>query len=53
MAIIPFKDTEQNCGESKQVFEAHERERELAERFGLSLAFQPFGAKRPAEPIIE
>ena len=33
--------------------QAVERERELAESHGISLAFQPFGTKRPVEPIVE
>ncbi len=52
--VLSLQDVASHYGRDiEQVFEAHERERELAERFGLSLAFQPFGAKRPAEPIIE
>ena len=52
--VLSLQDVASHYGRDiEQVFEAHERERELADRFGVSLAFQPFGAKRPAEPIVE
>jgi len=52
--VLSLQDVASHYGRDiEEVFEAHERERELADRFGISLAFQPFGAKRPAEPIVE
>jgi capsid protein len=52
--VLSLQDVASHYGRDiEEVFEAHERERELADRFGIKLAFQPFGAKRPAEPIVE
>tara|TARA_R110000824_G_scaffold82503_3_gene206797 strand:+ start:1822 stop:3288 length:1467 start_codon:yes stop_codon:yes gene_type:complete len=51
--VLSLQDVASHYGRDiEEVFEAHERERELADRFGISLAFQPFGAKRPAEPQV-
>ncbi len=52
--VLSLQDVAANYGRDvEEVFEAVERERELADRHGISLAFQPFGTKRPAEPIVE
>ena len=52
--ILGFQDLNayygRNVGED---FKTVERVRKLVERQGISLAFQPFGAKQPVEPIDE
>ena len=52
--VLSLQDVAAHYGRDvEEVFEAVERERELAESHGISLAFQPFGTKRPVEPIVE
>ena len=34
------------------MFEAISREKELAERYDIETAFEPFGTKLPAEPTV-
>ena len=52
--VLSLQDVAAHYGRDvEEVFEAVERERELAESHGISLAFRPFGEKKPAEPIVE
>ena len=52
--VLSLQDVAAHYGRDvEEVFEAVERERELADRHGITLAFQPFGDKKPAEPIVE
>ena len=52
--VLSLQDVAAHYGRDvEEVFEAVERERELADRHGITLAFQPFGEKKPAEPIVE
>ena len=52
--VLSLQDVAAHYGRDvEEVFEAVERERELAESHCISLAFQPFGTKRPVEPIVE
>ena len=52
--ILSLQDVATNYGRDvEEMFEAVERERELADRHGISLAFQSLGTKRPAEIIVE
>ena len=52
--VLSLQDVAAHYGRDvEEVFEAVERERELAGRHGITLAFQPFGQKKPAEPIVE
>ena len=37
----------------EELFEAHQAEQELAQQYGLDLAFQPFGASTPIAPDTE
>ena len=50
--VLSLQDGAAHYGRDvEEVFEAVERE--LAESHGISLAFQPFGTKRPVDPIVE
>ena len=52
--LLSMQDVASHYGaDIEDVFESIQRERELADRYGISLAFQPFGQKGPAEPIVE
>lgn len=52
--LLSMQDVASNYGKDiEDIFSAVERERELAEKYNIKLAFQPFGEKRPADPIVE
>ena len=52
--LLSMQDVASNYGrEIEEVFEQIEREKELAESHNISLAFQPFGIKAPAQPIVD
>ena len=52
--LLSMQDVVGNYGmDVEDVFEAVERERELAKRYGISLAFQPFGTTAAAEPQVD
>lgn len=52
--LLSMQDVASHYGaDIEDVFEAVQREKELASQYGISLAFQPFGQKAPAEPIVE
>jgi hypothetical protein len=43
----------QNGRDTEEVFEQVAREKELAGRYDIETAFQPFGNKLPAAPSVE
>ena len=52
--LLSMQDVASNYGrEIEEVFEQIAREKELAESHNISLAFQPFGIKAPAQPIVD
>ena len=52
--IVSLQDIHAQYGrDTEEIFEAINRESEMADRYGISTAFQPFGAKLPAEPDID
>ena len=52
--IVSLQDIHAHYGrDTEDVFEQIDRERELADRYSIETAFQPFGAKFPAEPTID
>lgn len=52
--LLSMQDVANHYGSDiEDVFESVQREKALAEQYGISLAFQPFGQKGPAEPIVE
>ena len=51
--LLSMQDVANHYGaDIEDVFESIQREKELAERYGLSLAFEPFGNKANAEPQV-
>ena len=49
--ILSMQDVAANYGRDvEETFSQISRDKEIAEQFGLSLAFEPFGSKEPAEP---
>ena len=51
--IISLQDVHSQYGkDTEEVFEAISREKELAERYDIETAFEPFGTKLPAEPTV-
>ena len=52
--IVTLQDIHAHYGrDTEDIFEQIDRERELADRYGIDTAFQPFGTKLPAEPTID
>lgn len=52
--ILSLQDIHSQYGrDTEEVFEQIDREGELADRYGISTSFQPFGTKLPAEPEID
>jgi len=52
--ILSMQDVAANYGRDvEETFSQIARDQEMAEQFGLSMAFQPFGQKFPADPIVE
>ena len=52
--IVSLQDIHSQYGrDTEEVFEAISRESELADRYSIDTAFQPFGTKLPAEPNID
>ena len=52
--IISLQDVHSQYGkDTEEVFEAVSREKELADRYDIETAFQPFGTKLPAEASVE
>ncbi|MBO89523.1 MAG: phage portal protein [Rickettsiales bacterium] len=51
--LLSMQDVANHYGaDIEDVFESIQREKELAARYGLSLAFEPFGNKANAEPQV-
>ena len=51
--LVSFQDVQANYGRDvEELFEQHEREKSLAEQYGIKTAFQPFGIKLPIEPDV-
>jgi lambda family phage portal protein len=52
--IVSLQDVHSQYGrDTEEIFEQINRESELADRYGIDTAFQPFGAKLPAQPSID
>ena len=52
--IITMQDIAANYGRDvEEVFEQIDAETELAKQYGIQTAFQPFGQKLPAAPIVD
>jgi lambda family phage portal protein len=52
--IVSLQDIHAHYGrDTEEVFEQVDRERELADRYNIDTAFQPFGTKLPAQPTID
>lgn len=52
--IVSLQDVHSQYGrDTEEIFEQINRESELADRYGLDTAFQPFGNKLPAQPSID
>jgi lambda family phage portal protein len=52
--IISLQDVHSQYGkDTEEVFEAVSREKELASRYDIETAFEPFGTKLPAAPIVD
>lgn len=52
--LISMNDVAANYGRDvEELFAQIQSDKEMAERYGLKMAFEPFGMKLPAEPDIE
>lgn len=52
--IVSLQDVHSQYGrDTEEIFEQINRESELADRYGIDTAFQPFGNKLPAQPSID
>jgi len=52
--IVSLQDVHSQYGrDTEEIFEQINREAELADRYGIDTAFQPFGTKLPAQPSID
>jgi lambda family phage portal protein len=52
--IVTLQDIHAQYGkDTEDVFEQINRESELADRYGIDTAFQPYGTKLPAQPSID
>ena len=38
--------------DTEELFEQHQKEKQLADQYGINLAYQPFGQKLPVEPDV-
>ena len=51
--IISMNDIAANYGRDvEELFSQIQADKEMAERYGLKMAFEPFGAKAPVQPEI-
>ena len=51
--IISMNDIAANYGRDvEELFAQIQSDKEMAERYGLSMAFEPFGQKAPAQPEV-
>lgn len=52
--VLSMQDVAANYGRDvEETFNQIARDKEMAAQFGLSMAFEPFGQKFPADPIVE
>ena len=52
--MVSLSDVASNYGRDiEDVFSQIQSDKEMAERYGLKMAFEPFGAKFPAEPDVD
>ena len=52
--MVSLSDVAANYGRDvEDVFSQIQSDKEMAERYGLKMAFEPFGAKFPAEPDVD
>ena len=52
--LLSMSDVAANYGRDvEDLFSQIQSDKEMAERFGLSMAFEPFGNKSPATPDVE
>lgn len=52
--IVSLQDVHSQYGrDTEEIFEQINRESELADRYSIDTAFQPFGTKLPAQPSID
>ena len=52
--ITTYSDIVSSYGKDvEETFEQHQKEKELAEQYGISTAFQPFGNKAPVPAVVE
>jgi len=52
--IVSLQDVHSQYGrDTEEIFEQINRENELADRYGIDTAFQPFGTKAPVPAIVE
>ena len=52
--IVSMNDIAANYGRDvEELFSQIQSDKEMAERYGLSMAFEPFGMKSPAEPEVK
>ena len=52
--VLSMQDVAANYGRDvEETFSQISRDKEIASQFGLSMAFEPFGQKMPAEPIVD
>ena len=49
--VVTFEKHKEEAVE--ETFSQINRDKEMAKQFGLSMAFEPFGNKSPATPIVE
>ena len=51
--LLSMNDVAANYGRDvEELFAQIQSDKEMAERYGLSMAFEPFGTKQPAEPEV-
>jgi lambda family phage portal protein len=52
--VLSMQDVAANYGRDvEETFSQIARDKEVAAQFGLSMAFEPFGSKFPADPIVD
>lgn len=52
--VLSMQDVAANYGRDvEETFSQIARDKEMAQQFGLSMAFEPFGQKFPADPIVD
>lgn len=52
--MVSLSDVAANYGRDvEDVFAQHQSDKEMAERYGLKMAFEPFGSKLPTEADVD